>query len=38
MVREDMDADLVIFDADAIAKRSTFQEPHNIPLACRMSF
>ncbi|HSF32216.1 MAG TPA: amidohydrolase family protein [Candidatus Tectomicrobia bacterium] len=31
IVREGMDADLVIFDADTIAERSTFQDPHQYP-------
>jgi len=31
LVREGMDADLVIFDADTIAERSTFQDPHQYP-------
>ena len=31
IVREGMDADLVIFDPDTIAERSTFQEPHQYP-------
>jgi N-acyl-D-amino-acid deacylase len=31
LVREGMDADLVIFDADMIAERSTFQDPHQYP-------
>ena len=32
IVREGMDADLVIFDPDTIAERSTFQEPHQYPV------
>jgi N-acyl-D-amino-acid deacylase len=31
IVREGMDADLVIFDPDTIAERSTFQDPHQYP-------
>jgi N-acyl-D-amino-acid deacylase len=31
IVREGMDADLIIFDPDTIAERSTFQEPHQYP-------
>ena len=31
LVREGMDADLVIFDADTLAERSTFQDPHQYP-------
>jgi len=31
IVREGMDADLVIFDPDTITDRSTFQEPHQYP-------
>jgi N-acyl-D-amino-acid deacylase len=31
IVREGLDADLVIFDPDTIAERSTFQEPHQYP-------
>jgi N-acyl-D-amino-acid deacylase len=31
IVRAGMDADLVIFDPDTIAERSTFQEPHQYP-------
>jgi N-acyl-D-amino-acid deacylase len=31
IVREGMDADLVVFDPDTIAERSTFQDPHQYP-------
>jgi N-acyl-D-amino-acid deacylase len=31
VVRQGMDADLVIFDPDAIAERSSFQDPHQYP-------
>jgi N-acyl-D-amino-acid deacylase len=31
IVRAGMDADLVIFDAETIAERSTFQDPHQYP-------
>jgi N-acyl-D-amino-acid deacylase len=31
LVRQGMDADLVLFDADAVAERSTFQDPHQYP-------
>jgi N-acyl-D-aspartate/D-glutamate deacylase len=31
IIREGMDADLVIFDAETIAERSTFQDPHQYP-------
>jgi N-acyl-D-amino-acid deacylase len=32
IVREGMDADLVIFDPNTIAERSTFQDPHQYPV------
>jgi len=32
IVREGMDADLVIFDPDTVAERSTFQDPHQYPV------
>jgi N-acyl-D-amino-acid deacylase len=31
MVREGMDADLVLFNPDTVAERSSFQEPHQYP-------
>ena len=31
IVREGMDADLVVFNPDTIAERSTFQDPHQYP-------
>jgi N-acyl-D-aspartate/D-glutamate deacylase len=31
IVREGMDADVIIFDPDTIAERSTFQDPHQYP-------
>jgi N-acyl-D-amino-acid deacylase len=31
IVRQGMDADLVVFDPDTIAERSTFQDPHQYP-------
>jgi N-acyl-D-amino-acid deacylase len=32
IVRQGMDADLVVFDPDTIAERSTFQDPHQYPV------
>jgi N-acyl-D-amino-acid deacylase len=32
LVREGMDADLVVFNPDTIAERSTFQDPHQYPV------
>ena len=32
IVREGMDADVIIFDPDTIAERSTFQDPHQYPV------
>ena len=32
VVRQGMDADLVVFNPDTIAERSSFQDPHQYPV------